>query len=201
MLLSLFLDFSAGTARELGGIVWKAAVVLWLPQLLALWLVLRRRDARALNRSAEVARLLIPFFLFAGTLCAVPAIGLLLLMYADVDWGLWLLVLWLPTLIGIFIVVATNTVARERPATAAKPAWPRGLYWLSGLLALLLVGAGALLRFPAGTTADGSHAPLDSEQLREWQRANRAELRTRAREDSLRFLEQWEKKKPTTQPW
>jgi hypothetical protein len=219
MQLTLLLDFSAADARWLGGLVWKAAFVLWLPQLLALWLVLRARNQRLRSRTAEVVRLLVPFMLFVAAIFSAAPVALLLLLYSDVRWDLWLLVLWLPTLVGIGIALATNTSRKEQfadeaEATRSRRTWLRHWSWLSALVIIIGVLT-TWQRYRSATPGPSTHDLLwvdeaghvartrqDSIRIIEnWNKADKAERDERARQDSLRYVEKWGEKQAQTQSW
>ncbi|RYU81006.1 hypothetical protein [Hymenobacter persicinus] len=198
MLPPLLLDFSAADARWLGGIVWKAAVVLWLPQLLMLWLVLAGRTHQPRSRGREVALLLLPVLLGGVAVCSAAPWVLLLVVYAEVRWDLWLLVLGLPTLAGILVALATNTTPRTPPAASpARAAHLRQTRWTLGLSGLV-VGLGVLATVvPPGQPAPTDYRPTPQE-LEQMRRADQAARAEQARQDSVQYHQHWDG--PESQP-
>ncbi|KAA9338727.1 hypothetical protein F0P96_07870 [Hymenobacter busanensis] len=148
MHLTLLLDFSAGDARWLGGLLWKAALALWMPQLLVLFLVFRRRRKDWESLWRELLLVVAPVLLFVGAVATPKGLGVLLLLviYSDVQWAQLLAVLALPTVVGLIAVVATRK-PNPHPVPAPEPSSPlktMGL-GLAGLAAAVLWWAGPML--------------------------------------------------------
>ncbi|MBG8556386.1 hypothetical protein [Hymenobacter guriensis] len=193
ILLSLFLDFGTSGDTGLAGIVWLATFVLWLPQILVIWLVTKYRKEVQQSLISKPLLLLIPLALFLKAVVSAPAIFLLLVAYSDIQWSLWLFILLLPTIMGIIKITIDNYIDKNSQKTHPLPKASYSSFRLRlvhGIIGLSIIGALALI-----IQKNQSRSPEKTSHYLPWL-DNAEELQAeQARRDSILFMEKWGEKK------
>lgn len=210
MLLTLLLALGQSDLEWINGIVWALAVLSWIPQLLVSSVVLRK--PRPLLR--QLLLVLSPLLLAT---VGYRVTGLLLLaIYSDPQFMLWLPLALLPTYGALFLAVSRRgqlpgpQSESARPASGSTGNWGWGLV-ASGLGVLATAGLVGVL-IPQDEDWGMRKAPvaavvpptrfqlwidsLDAAARQDWDAQDR---RAQLREDSLRAIEP--NSTPAPQPW
>ena len=193
MLLTLLLALGASDVEWIDRIVWGLALGSWPPQLLVAWVVLRK--PRPLL--TQLLLLLSPLLLVA-TVGYWPAGLLLMAIYSDPQFMLWLPLALLPTFGAMSLAVARRKAPQQAGSSTGNWGW--GLA-VGGSGMLLATGAGwwlrpdpqdwAVRKEPAVAEVQPTRMELrmDSLYTKERQNWEEQDRQAQLREDSLRSIE------------
>lgn len=159
MYSSLLLDFGGvGSGNGLGDVTWIIAFLLWIPQLVALRFILKRRRKARTSLVMEIVQVLALFgLLVLGIFYGAGGCMLIIGMYSDIEWSNCLLALLSPTVAGLLYVIASNRLYWKHIGEPAPPIFPPML--LSDWIFLLVILALALAYVSDNSSTNASLHP------------------------------------------